>query len=383
MIASCAGALRRGGSAGVRASSCADCQAARTSPAAATPARAASGTTSEAGSASAYDGPAWRDRPSARRAGQASLSKPSCARGAAAAPCSAAAPRGSRARCRPRPRSCRRARRRAARRRAARRRGSRPPRASRARAAARPRSGSTSASSNSSTPSSRSTCGTRLSAKSVRRCRSSAGATPGEREVGGGDLGALEERDAQAVVARHVVPGRPRRERLREPLGRPVGRAHEAEEAPEVLDRDALAELAQRAREQRHQLVGRVLAEGGRDRGRLDRRQLGRRPRPAGAQGGLDRAEAREPAGLAQGREPAGAEVDRVERERERGALLEAGAHEVGRGRRLGLERARVRLDRGVHDPDARRAAGHLGAARADVVEQRAQPSSSARCMAM
>ena len=53
-----------------------------------------------------------------------------------------------------------------------------------------------------------------------------------EVEVRRRDLGALEERDALAFVARDVVPRRPPRERLGEPLGRALRRAHEAEEAP-------------------------------------------------------------------------------------------------------------------------------------------------------
>ena len=85
--------------------------------------------------------------------------------------------------------------------------------------------------------------------------------------------------------------------------------------------------------------------------------QLRRRPRPAGAQPGLDRAEAREARGLAQRREPAGAEVDRVERERERGALLQRRALDVRRRRRLGRQRARVVPDRGLDDAHVLRCA--------------------------
>ena len=67
------------------------------------------------------------------------------------------------------------------------------------------------------------------------------GRDAGEVEVRGGDLGALVERHRPAVVGRDVAPGRPGGERLREPLGRALGGAHEPEEAPEVLDRDAVA----------------------------------------------------------------------------------------------------------------------------------------------
>ena len=57
---------------------------------------------------------------------------------------------------------------------------------------------------------------------------------------------------------------------------------------------------------------------------------------PVGAQAGLDGAEAGHAGRLAQRREPARAEVDRVQGEAEGGAVLEARALEVGRGRRLG-----------------------------------------------
>ena len=88
-----------------------------------------------------------------------------------------------------------------------------------------------------------------------------------------------------AVVGGDVAPRGPRGQRAR-PAAPPSPSAefYEPEEAPEVLDRDALAELAQRAREQRHQLVRRLLPERRGHLGRLDRGQLRRRPRPAGAQ---------------------------------------------------------------------------------------------------
>ena len=90
------------------------------------------------------------------------------------------------------------ARRRSARPRAARRRGSRPPRASRARSAARASIRATRSGRSASTPSRRSTWGTRLSANIVSRSRSAKRGDARAVQVGGGDLGALEERHARA-----------------------------------------------------------------------------------------------------------------------------------------------------------------------------------------
>ena len=75
------------------------------------------------------------------------------------------------------------------------------------------------------------------------------------------------------------------------------------------------------------------------------------------------------PGGLAQRREPARAEVDRVQREAERGALLQR-AVEVRRGRRDRRERLRVGLDRLVDHAHESRARCHARAGGADVVGQ-------------
>ena len=97
-----------------------------------------------------------------------------------------------------------------------------------------------------------------------------------------------------------------------------------------------------------------------------------RRPRPVRAQAGLDRAKAGHARALAQRREPARAEVDRVELERERGAGLVAGAGQVGRGRRYGAGASRVRLDRLRADADAGRRAGDHRRRGPDLVGQSA-----------
>ena len=130
-----------------------------------------------------------------------------------------------------------------------------------------------------------------------------------------------------------------------------------------MLVADALAELAQVDGEVAHQLVLGVLADR---RGDLLARHRGQRlgaPRAVRAQAGLDGPEARHAGRLAQRREPARAEVDRVQRQAEGGAVLEARALEVGRGRRLGRQRGRVRLDRVLGDADVPRAGGDDAAA--------------------
>ena len=113
----------------------------------------------------------------------------------------------------------------------ARRRGSRPPRARRARAARSRSIRATSAGSNSSTPSMRSTCGTRLSANSVSAATSRGGREALAVQVGGGELGALEERHRRAVVGGDVAPAsaaspgaRPARPPSRRRRGRARGR---------------------------------------------------------------------------------------------------------------------------------------------------------------
>ncbi len=119
-----------------------------------------------------------------------------------------------------------------------------------------------------------------------------------------------------------------------------------------------------------HQLVLGVLADRRRDLLACHGRQLVSRPRPVRAQAGLDGAEAGHAGRLAQRREPARAEVDRVQRQAEGGAVLQARALEVGRGRRLGGQRGRVRLDRVVGDADVPRAGGDRGRGRADLGRQ-------------
>jgi hypothetical protein len=146
-----------------------------------------------------------------------------------------------------------------------------------------------------------------------------------------------------------------------------------------VLGGDALAQCPQRVGPQAHELVPGVLAGHRGDLRVLDRRQLARGPRPtvdeALAQRRGQGAVARQAGALAQGGEPARAEVDRVEREVERRPGFERAEDEVqlgvqrvaGRG---GRETVRVGLDRLVADPHRAGAAGHPGAGAADVVDE-------------
>ena len=141
----------------------------------------------------------------------------------------------------------------------------------------------------------RSTWGTRLSANSVSAARSSRRRDALQVQVGGRDLRALEERHRRAVVGRDVAPAGQRGQPLGQRDGRAAAAAGEREEGAVVLGADVRAELAQRGRVQRHQLVPGVLAAERRRRlGGVHARQLVRGPRPAGAQPRLDRAEARE-----------------------------------------------------------------------------------------
>src|SRR5262249_39307870 len=132
-----------------------------------------------------------------------------------------------------------------------------------------------------------------------------------------------------------------------------------------------------------HQRVVGVLAEGGGDRAGIETGQLRRGPgaalaEAAGETGG-DGEEAAVAGALADRRPPAGAEVDRVEADREGGALLAAGAGDRRRrvgallgGSRRGLELRRVGVNRPLLDVDVAGAAGHPGAGRAHLVSYQA-----------
>ncbi len=154
-----------------------------------------------------------------------------------------------------------------------------------------------------------------------------------QREVGGGDLGALEQRHVAARVGRDVAarsaswrarsraPRRSRRTVARRP-GTSRRRARPA-----------------RAGGSRRAPSGRARGPGpscARSPSRVIVRSSLRRPGPAGAQPGLHRAVARQPVALADRGKPAGAEVDRVQLQAERRPRLVVGALEVGRRRRLG-----------------------------------------------
>jgi hypothetical protein len=102
----------------------------------------------------------------------------------------------------------------------------------------------------------------------------------GEREVGGRDLRALEERDLATVVGRAVGEAVPGGQQLDERGGRAPRRLDDAEEAAAVLVGDASAEIVECAGEERDQLVLGVLAERRGDRRGVDRAQLLGAPRP-------------------------------------------------------------------------------------------------------
>ena len=110
-----------------------------------------------------------------------------------------------------------------------------------------------------------------------------------------------------------------------------------------------------------HQLVLGVLADGAGDRlGRHGGQLLGRE-RAVGAQAGLDGPEARHARRCLRsvGNQPE-PKLIAFKRQRERRALLQARAFEVGRGRRLGGQRGGVRLDRLLDDADVPRAGRDL-----------------------
>ena len=129
-----------------------------------------------------------------------------------------------------------------------------------------------------------------------------------------------------------------------------------------MLVEDVLAQLAQRAGEERHQLVLGVLAAERRARPRRRRAasSSSARPWPARPQPGLDRAETGEAGRLAQRGEPARAEVDRVELQAERRALLVGRARGRGRARAASRPAACARRPRRrLHDAHVARARGH------------------------
>ena len=228
--------------------------------------------------------------------------------------------------------ACRRGRRPAARPRAARRRGSRPPRASRARSAP-PRS------IRATRPASKledavepqhvrdEVVGEQRQAVRGRaraRCPTSA-------RSAAAICARLKNGTGDAVVGRDVAPGRPAGERSAQALGGAVARAGEREEASRRTRSPSSRRW--RAKWPINSCPGSWPSDCG-DLLARDCAQLGRRPRPVRAQPRLDRPEAGQPGRLAQRREPAGAEVDRVQLQRERGARLLVGALQVGRRRR-------------------------------------------------
>ena len=189
----------------------------------------------------------------------------------------------------------------------------------------------------------------------VARGSASAGAV----EVGGGDLGALEEGDRAALVGGGVGEGLPVGEQVGERGGRAGGGVDHRLEAAAVIGEDVLADVAQRGRVVRHQRMRGVLAEDGGDLGRARARvssaaDQGPLVAEALGQAGGDREVAAVAGALADRRPPAGAEVDRVEAEDEGGAglavALDQLGRRVGRGRRDRAAASRPRRPRS-HPP--------------------------------
>src|SRR5262249_54001341 len=145
----------------------------------------------------------------------------------------------------------------------------------------------------------------------------------GAGDVGGGDLGALEEGNLAAVIYGDVSEGLPAGEQASEYRGRAGSGVEDGGEAAAMVAGDAGCDVAQRRREVGHQRVAGVLAEGGGNLRCVDHLQLGGRPRSGGAEAlghpGGDREVAAPPRSLADRRPPARAEVDRVETDDEGG----------------------------------------------------------------
>lgn len=78
-------------------------------------------------------------------------------------------------------------------------------------------------------------------------------------DVGGGELGALEERDRALSICRDVGEGLLAGEEAGEDGGRATGRVDRGREAPVVVGQEMLSNIAQGGGELRHQRVSRVL----------------------------------------------------------------------------------------------------------------------------
>ena len=210
-----------------------------------------------------------------------------------------------------------------------------------------------------------------------------AGATPaeGQRQVGAGDLGALVEGHADLPVAGDVRVARHSRERADERVGGAArGLDRPREPAAEVRAEEP-AEVREGARELRHERRGRRVAGLPEERSAavaVEARELRRRRRArrskALAEARRDGEVAGLPGELPEHREPARAEVDRVQRDHVgerrlvRPERVVAGI-EVGRPGTLARESAGQRLEPGGVDRDAPRAPRHLGRGAADLGE--------------
>jgi hypothetical protein len=204
----------------------------------------------------------------------------------------------------------------------------------------------------------------------------------GEGEILHRDLGPLEDRHLPAPVRPLVAPGRQLGEDPHHRLGVAAGGGHEAREGAVVPVEHHPAQLGERLGEAVHEPVGgsavEILAEdpgavGGRGRrepigpqrsGRRDMALEARRHRPV----------AGHPRALAQPREGAGPEVDRVERQHERGGgLVVAVAVVTGvvapPADLVGGQLRGVRAEAVVVDPHPGRLPGNPRGAVPDVVE--------------
>jgi hypothetical protein len=202
----------------------------------------------------------------------------------------------------------------------------------------------------------------------------------GAVDVGGGQLGALEERHPPASVGGDVGEGLPRGEHPGEADGGTACVVDHGLKAAAVIDQDVGADLTQGCRELGHQRMVGVLADHLGDLGGVELDQLPRRPGscPAEALGdsGGDREVAAAGGPLADRRPPAGAEIDRVEADGEGGASLAIAVEQfrlrVWIGEALGgREGRRIPLDRHLLDPHRARPLRDPGAGRADFVRHR------------
>ena len=146
----------------------------------------------------------------------------------------------------------------------------------------------------------------------------------GTVQVRGSDLGALEEGDGEFLIRRAVGEAVPAAESPCERRRRAVGGVDHGRDATGIVQTGA--EVVERVRVQPHQLMIGVLTEDPRDVGGVEPDQPRRRERAVRllvlAPVPRDRVVAAEAVAFAQRREPAGTEVDRIERQPVRGDVV-------------------------------------------------------------